>query len=113
VAWGATRHIPAVASATRRKLELVAGRACQCQGMLTAAVMAMMKEGYGCLEGRSVVMEWLCRDVMSMKRDKVLEWFCGAREWEDIGMEVARMMWVFNTSSIPEQYPLNKKMAKI
>jgi hypothetical protein len=77
--------------------EEVAGQACQYRGTLTAAVMTMMKEGYGCHEGRAVATEWMRRDGVELQpRDEVFGWFRGARVWEGIGMQVARMVWVFN-----------------
>jgi hypothetical protein len=77
--------------------EEVAGQACQYRGTLTAAVMTMMKEGYGCVEGRAVATEWMRRDGVELQpRDEVFAWFRGARVWEGIGMQVARMVWVFN-----------------
>jgi hypothetical protein len=59
--------------------------------------MTMMKEGYGCHEGRAVATEWMRRDGVELQpRDEVFRWFRGARVWEGIGMQVARMVWVFN-----------------
>jgi hypothetical protein len=77
--------------------EEVAGQACQYRGTLTAAVMTMMKEGYGCVEGRAVATEWMRRDGVELQpRDEVFGCFRGARVWEGIGLQVARMVWVFN-----------------
>jgi hypothetical protein len=96
-----------------RRWEEVAGQACQYREGLTAAVMTMMKAGYGCVEGRVVATEWMRRDgvelqperedvdlqpgrVSAQLRDEVFGWYRGAKLWDGIDLQVARMVWVFH-----------------
>jgi hypothetical protein len=96
-----------------RRWEEVAGQVCQYREGLTAAVVTMTKKGYGCVEGRVVATEWMRRDgvelqperedvelqperVSAQVRDEVFGWYSGATTWEGIGMQVARMVWVFH-----------------
>jgi hypothetical protein len=75
--------------------EGVAGRACQYEGRLTAAVITMLMDG--CHEGWAVAEEWMSRaGVAPTKQDEVFEWFRGPAWWADPAMEVSRMVRVFH-----------------
>jgi hypothetical protein len=75
--------------------EGVAGRACQYEGRLTAAVITMLMDG--CHEGWAVAEEWMSRaGVAPTKQDEVFEWFRGPAWWADTAMEVSRMVRVFH-----------------
>jgi hypothetical protein len=75
--------------------EGVAGRACQYEGLLTAAVITMLMDG--CHEGWAVAEEWMSRaGVAPTKQDEVFEWFRGPAWWADTAMEVSRMVRVFH-----------------
>jgi hypothetical protein len=95
-----------------RRWEEVAGQVCQYREGLTAAVVTMTKEGYGCVEGRVVATEWMRRDGVELQpegedvalqpelrarvRDEVFGWYRGAKLWDGIDLQVARMLWVFH-----------------
>ena len=74
---------------------IVDGQACQFLGRLVVAVYRMMMDGSG--EGFAVVQEWLVRGGVRPKSPvEVFEWFRGAEEWDIIGMEVPRILRVFD-----------------
>ena len=73
--------------------EEVAGRECQYDGRLAAAVVTMMMDGRP--EGREVAVQWMVdASVMPNKPGEVFEWFRKAAWWSDIGI-VSRMVRVF------------------
>jgi transcription elongation factor Elf1 len=73
----------------------VPGQQCQYMWMLVAAVITMMMDGAP--EGCAVVGSWM--DVAGVTRTSqvdVFEWFRQATWWEEMGVEVARIVRVFH-----------------
>jgi hypothetical protein len=72
--------------------EEVAGKACQYEKRLAAAVMTMLMDG--CPEGWDIAEEWMTRDGVRLnKQDEVYKWFRAPTRWH---MEVSRMVHVFH-----------------
>lgn len=75
--------------------EEVPGQQCQYQGMLIPAVVTMLMDG--CNEGWEVMRSWMDRDgVVPTQQTEVFEWFRQERRWDDMGIEVARIVRVFH-----------------
>jgi hypothetical protein len=74
--------------------EEVPGQQCQYMEMLVPAVVTMLMDG--CNEGWEVMRSWMDRDgVMQTKQAEVFEWFRQERWWDDMEVEVARIVRVF------------------
>jgi hypothetical protein len=73
----------------------VPGQQCQYMWMLVAAVITMIMDGSP--EGYAVVGDWMdLAGVTRASEVEVFEWFRQAIWWEEMGMEVARIVRVFH-----------------